>query len=348
MAIVSQTPSISEVKLALAETSNSVGGLCTSPKINKWSKWKPVRHPSKGDLTGIQLGSTNYGFNIPESGGVLGTTEFENQWEYTKPAGDATSPYRLGDFRGYNHISDITFDMSIPDTLTEGATSINPKNWVTIGTNGNNIGVLINEMFPDYYFGICINNSVYKTADTVGIPNRVFVMDAPVTMVAGGSIKISCFMTETKISEWQNQPNDIICSLNAQNNMSVKDVDIVGLPLPNQYYLIVSGIRTNPRNMPLSGSYASGTITMQPTEIIVTATQVTVRVRKSTGGNDIFSQTYAVGQGDIDPSEIVKNDYATGSTIGFYIDTSKFPIDIELPELGWNEYYVITYGIDYI
>ena len=92
MAIVSQTPSISEVKQVLAETSNSVGGLCTSPKINKWAKYKPVRHPSKGDLTESELQSVHYGLSV----------SYDGTADYTKPIGGEQSPFRLGDFRGYN------------------------------------------------------------------------------------------------------------------------------------------------------------------------------------------------------------------------------------------------------
>ena len=93
MAIVSQTPSISEVKQVLAETSNSVGGLCTSPKINKWSKLKPVRHPSKGDLTEQEIKDKGYGFYVAPDGTTY----------YYKPRGGEEEPYRIGDFRGYNH-----------------------------------------------------------------------------------------------------------------------------------------------------------------------------------------------------------------------------------------------------
>lgn len=113
MAIVSQSPSISEVKSVLAETANSVGGLCTSPKINKWSKWKPVRHSSPVSITEVQLKSTNYGLNTPvyTSAGAISTNgsflyDLKNKaynWEYMPPTGGQTSPYRIGDFRNYEH-----------------------------------------------------------------------------------------------------------------------------------------------------------------------------------------------------------------------------------------------------
>ena len=79
--------------------SNDVGTLCTSSKINKWSKWKPVSYAAPTSLTLEQLTSTNFGLNITSN------TDLDNpkEWPYVKPTGGALSPYRLGDFRGYNH-----------------------------------------------------------------------------------------------------------------------------------------------------------------------------------------------------------------------------------------------------
>lgn len=107
MAIVSQTPSISEVKLALAETANSVGGLCTSPKINKWSRWKPVRHQKRADINETDLFNAKYGISLLEYSSVNSLISSMESgitpiWEYSKPrGGDFNEPYRLGDFRGY-------------------------------------------------------------------------------------------------------------------------------------------------------------------------------------------------------------------------------------------------------
>ena len=81
--------------------SNDVGTLCTSSKINKWSKWKPVNYSSNNSLTIDQLKETNFGFNIVTNTNLDSPTG----WSYVKPTGGMTSPYRLGDFRGYNHLA---------------------------------------------------------------------------------------------------------------------------------------------------------------------------------------------------------------------------------------------------
>lgn len=120
MAIVSQTPSVSEVKTALAETANSVGGLCTSPKINIWSRYKPVAFPNvattgdwwKAQYKGVETSqSGDCGVRVPD---IVRTTNVnniknaiedvsKNRWEYRHPQGGEDEPFRLGDFRGYNH-----------------------------------------------------------------------------------------------------------------------------------------------------------------------------------------------------------------------------------------------------
>ena len=121
--IVSQSPSISEVKTVLAETSNSVGGLCSSPKINKWAKYKPIRNSSKGDIQESDYVNANYGIQFPIYSNVASLIEGittrplpgeqgnEPIWEYLRPQGSASQPYRIGDFRGYKHNSVIPFGL---------------------------------------------------------------------------------------------------------------------------------------------------------------------------------------------------------------------------------------------
>ena len=79
--------------------SNDVGTLCTASSINKWSKWKPVNYSSNGSLTIDQLKSVNFGLNIASN------TDLDNPtgWSYVRPTGGAISPFRIGDFRNYNH-----------------------------------------------------------------------------------------------------------------------------------------------------------------------------------------------------------------------------------------------------
>lgn len=88
----------------LGVVTRNVGELCTSSKINMWSKRKPVRDTRLSipvDEVGVgnlQNSAENYGLIIPAYQGddSLLTT-------YKRPTGGPSYPYRLGDFRGYDH-----------------------------------------------------------------------------------------------------------------------------------------------------------------------------------------------------------------------------------------------------
>lgn len=71
---------ISTVKNLLSVSSNSLKTLCTSPAINKWSKYKPEQNNWPASSNG------HYGIYI------------FNDWNYQKP----TSGFRLGNFRNYD------------------------------------------------------------------------------------------------------------------------------------------------------------------------------------------------------------------------------------------------------
>lgn len=96
--------SVSLVKSTLGVSTTNIAALCTSPNINMWSKRKPVRDSRlfiPVDEVGVgnsQNSAENYGLIIPAYQGddSLLTT-------YARPTGGSNSPYRLGDFRGYDH-----------------------------------------------------------------------------------------------------------------------------------------------------------------------------------------------------------------------------------------------------
>lgn len=102
--------------------SNDVGTLCTSSKINRWSKWKPVSYATVGSLNINQLKEMNYGLSIQSHNNYLDAYN-EGIW-YNPPIGGINSPYRLGDFRNYNHEAIAVFskmsyiDVSKLDTDT--------------------------------------------------------------------------------------------------------------------------------------------------------------------------------------------------------------------------------------
>lgn len=84
---------IDDVRRVLGESSRDVGTLCTSSRVNMWSKYKPVAHTSIDPLTDSGFLATNYGLSVVYGG--------QCEYTYTPPKGGVSSPYRLSDFKGY-------------------------------------------------------------------------------------------------------------------------------------------------------------------------------------------------------------------------------------------------------
>ncbi len=111
MALSSTGITVSAVKTALGSTNNNVGGLCSSSLINPWSKWKPISLNAT-TMTLALLKNANYGITIKNAttaSALLTAVKNNNNlgFTYNKPTGISTSPYRLGDFRNYDHTANL-------------------------------------------------------------------------------------------------------------------------------------------------------------------------------------------------------------------------------------------------
>ena len=107
---------IDDVAYVLGESSGDVGTLCTSSRINMWSKFKPVRNASKGVSTKAEtlniMKAAGYGF-IMADGVALNSVNYtqlinyartnRGKWLYGAPRGAGNNEwFRLLDFEGYN------------------------------------------------------------------------------------------------------------------------------------------------------------------------------------------------------------------------------------------------------
>ena len=98
----------SMVSSAIGLGSNDVGALCSSSNVNKWSKWKPVSYQSNSPINDSILSSIKYGIDVQSFTSITDLVNYylsniPAKYTYSKPLGGITSPYRIGDFRGYNH-----------------------------------------------------------------------------------------------------------------------------------------------------------------------------------------------------------------------------------------------------
>lgn len=86
-----------------------LGMMCTSPNIKIWAKNKPVRHPSFQPLTDLQREEVDYGLDVSSAHDsnweflLTKAIESECKFQYLRPRGGMSEPYRQLDFDGYNH-----------------------------------------------------------------------------------------------------------------------------------------------------------------------------------------------------------------------------------------------------
>lgn len=101
---------------------NIVTFFSANAKLNRYSKYKPVRSSCLFNMTDALFKEVNYGYRIPDPvnlntyiGGINGTStpsqwakpdvaseELKHGWYYQRPTGGIDQPYRIGDFRKYN------------------------------------------------------------------------------------------------------------------------------------------------------------------------------------------------------------------------------------------------------
>lgn len=119
---------LSDVQKALGYFPNSVGGVCKYAGINKWSRYKPFRSTALDYSSHNQLleGLRAANFGLSWDGGST-----EDSFTYQPPQGGSSSPYRLGDFRGYSHYQEHLIGVSDPQinvTLDnfDGYTPVSP------------------------------------------------------------------------------------------------------------------------------------------------------------------------------------------------------------------------------
>lgn len=128
MALPNDKISVSLVASELVVSETDVGKLCTHNAINKWSKWKPVRFNKVTGLTEGELRSVNCGLLVyPATADYTVLIPSAIMWFYEKPRGVNvyTEPYRLGDFRNYNHEGNPV--VSIPSSSIKVNKAVNPS-----------------------------------------------------------------------------------------------------------------------------------------------------------------------------------------------------------------------------
>lgn len=353
MALPNSNISTSLVKSTLGAATNDVGSLCIHPNINKWSRWKPVRSSKVTGLIETDLENAQFGFDFPAAINA-GVSILSQNWVYDKPRGLAYNEgYRLGDFRNYNHQAGIPFTISIPDTFLANASSPSIGVCSIVSTNND---IQLSKLLKNRYLGAMVftagyaGTALYKTTDISGFngsPEKaeISLKDCPLA-TEGETLSVYLFVSNSGITEWTSLPYEALASLNAEGNISFKtSVNVTGVPKLNKEILDVSGINVRGWSETVDG-YATGTLLAALTKSMEAST-VTVTARKNSNNDLVYTKVYSAGN-NVSPTNIDRYDYNAGDTIGFYVNTAFFPIDQTLPELSWDDFYNITYTINYI
>lgn len=194
--------SIDDVKSVLGENSNDLATLCKSDNINKWARYKPIKHNCLFKPTEEQRKEVNYGIsNIPYyrllgvmaqdviNGSMQNATNISTldtriePWHYQKPIGGYASPYRLGDFDGYFANASAPIGAI---TETEINSSLSGKVSVVFNKNTDTVSSLtFNDLasdkdFSNQYLGLCLSDG-----------NKSFYMTQKVSFDEGDDVTIS-------------------------------------------------------------------------------------------------------------------------------------------------------------
>lgn len=168
MALETTNISTSLVGTTLGTSSRDVGTLCTHTAINMWSKRKPVRdgriivplgEVGKADNCGLTL--------YPFTGDDTLITYYNRPGTWVDQFGQHTTPFRLGDFRGYEH-SVLNRPVTIgaaPDELQRKPTAI----YVSDVMPANAPVVSFSDFTNSLRLGVVVYGKIYTTDTPVFI-----------------------------------------------------------------------------------------------------------------------------------------------------------------------------------
>lgn len=216
------------VGTTIGSASRDVGSLCSSTLINKWSKYKPVIYPNV-TTTGNWWKAVdgNCGLSIPQYVDIDSLLGDNTTWVYNKPYGTINSPYRLGDFRGYEHTSVIPFDVLIPNAIEIGSSgNLIKLRMPTVPTSN----LTLNDIVGNKYFGVVVKRgtqiAVKTTSSYISAGGNNLSIDDCGLLNTATNIIISGFLTERAIPEWTSVADQTIWSLNAESNYAFKTTPI--------------------------------------------------------------------------------------------------------------------------
>lgn len=164
--------------------SSTLADLCTSSKINVWAKYKPTVFPSPFPDDWYKAKDGNFGLNITVDNAKSNWKDLVAEYSkvnngyitlYNKPIGGASSPYRLGDFRGYFHNA----NPEVRDYLGKNVFIRESDNnqilteYNAISADGDQVSYFDFAAFKDKYFGYIITDKSKSTLQLITTASSV-------------------------------------------------------------------------------------------------------------------------------------------------------------------------------
>ena len=182
--------SVDDVKSVLGESSNDLAALCKSSKINVWAKYKPTVFPSPFPDDWYKAKDGNFGLNITVDNAksnwkdlVAEYSKVNNGYStlYNKPIGGASSPYRLGDFRGYFHNAnpEVRDYLGMNIFIRESDTNQITAEYNAISVDGDQISYFEFAAFKDKYFDYIITDKSKSTLMFITTASSVGTFTVP-------------------------------------------------------------------------------------------------------------------------------------------------------------------------
>lgn len=219
--------SIDDVKNCFGLSSNDLGTLIKTANINIWAKYKPTIYPSPFPDDWYRGGDGNYGLNISVDNKVSTVSNLVAQYSktnngygnlYKRPTGNSSAPYRLGDFRGYNHKAKPEISDYLPVTqLTRESAHELSVSYNAITTDGDQISYTQVSAYSGFRFGFIIMNG----------SNLATILTASTT-INNGNYKVTLPANRLQLGTYQVYP--MFCSADYSSSDTLKAMNLYAVP----------------------------------------------------------------------------------------------------------------------
>lgn len=219
--------SIDDVKTCFGLSSNDLGTLIKNANINVWAKYKPTVYPSPFPDDWYRGGDGNYGLNITADNKVSTVSNLVAQYSktnngygnlYKRPTGGSSAPYRLGDFRGYNHNANPELRDYLPVTqLTRESAHELTVSYNPITTDGDQISYNQISAYSGFRFGFIIMNG----------SNLATILTASTT-INNGNYKVTLPANRLQLGTYKIYP--MFCSADYSSSDVLKQMNLYAIP----------------------------------------------------------------------------------------------------------------------